>query len=162
MVVLVVEDNNKKEEIQILIELIKMNEQNAKSRLSDVSDRLVEYVETTKENFDELKDIVKSVGKRVDSINSEIHDKTIKPLQLMINEHHESIRALKDEQRLCVKKEICEENEKIIKAYFWDITKKIIAFNCLFFVIYTLILYNSNISVNWPILIEIFRFFFGS
>lgn len=139
----------KRGEIGILIELIKMNEQNTNIKLDTFSERLESSTEYTRDRFEELKEIIKDVGRRVDDINIDLKENAIKPMKIMLDDHHDRIRTLQEEQKVCIKSEICRQNEETIKEYFWNITKKVIYFNLAFCAVYVIILMNSNTQINW-------------
>jgi hypothetical protein len=78
------------------------------------------------------------------------------PMKAKINEHDKDIQEWKTEREKYVKDNVCKINEKKIEDFFSTVTKKLIIYNVIFMLIYAVLLYNSNIDVNWTKFLDFF------
>lgn len=137
---------NNDSEIKLVIELIKKNDKNTEDKFEYISSRLSEHIISNKEQFDEIKDLIR------DDIeaNEKVLNNTIRPIQELLKKHEEDISIIKAEKSSFVKEAVCRINEAKIQEFFSSVTRKLIIYNLAFLIIYVILLYNSNIAINWP------------
>jgi hypothetical protein len=142
-------------ELKILMELIKANDKSSNDKFETISCRLLEHSKENKEEFRELKNILKDYNKEMVLTNKELIEEVIKPMKTMIHDHDFSIKEMKKERSNFVKKEICKINENEIEKRFNTLTKKIIIYNAIFAIIYIVVLINSNLTFNWESIFKV-------
>jgi len=147
------------EEVIVLVELIRNSEKNSNSRLDSVSQRLDDYIDDHKERFNEIKGMIKDMGTKIDDFTADIHDRAIRPINDQLQVHHDRIRDTQESQRTCVKVSDCQVKENELKECCWNNMKKLIYMNAGFMIVYTVILANSNISINWEMVKNILKLF---
>ena len=137
------------DKVDILVDLIKMNEINTNKKMDMMSERLATHIDDNKNDFDELKTIMRNVSIDIKGSHEKLYRDTLAPLTKKIEEHGFEIDELKRNSCKYVKEEICKQNEKVINDKFWIYTKKLIMFNIIFVILYLVLLYNSNITIDW-------------
>jgi hypothetical protein len=148
-------------ELKILMELIRANDKSSNDKFEAISVRLLEHSKENKEEFRELKNILKEYNKEMILTNKELIDEVIKPMKIMIYDHDFNIKTMKKDHSNFVKKEICKINENEIEKKFNNLTMKIVIYNCIFAVIYLVVLMNSNITFNWDNIFKVVSFIKG-
>ena len=142
-------------EIKILVELIKTTDKNSSDKFDNLTKRLDEHVTHNVDNFIELKSILKDQHKNLLDHQREIYDETIAPIKKRMNDHSLILHDYKQDKKDFVKKDICKLNEDKVKEHFDRLTKKVIMYNLLFAIFYIIILYNSNLVIEWKGIFEI-------
>ena len=137
------------DKVDILVDLIKMNEENTNKKMDMLSARLCEHIDDNKNDFNELKSIMQTVSTDIQSSHEKLYRDTLTPLTEKIEKHSIEIDELKRESCKYIKEDICKQNEKVINDKFWAYTKKLIMFNAVFIILYLVLLYNSNITIDW-------------
>jgi len=139
-------------EIKLLIELIEKSNTYTKEKFDVLSERLGEHSDANRDDFEEIKTLIKEDIKTTERLL----ENSIGPMKVKINEHDKEIQEWKLEREKFVKENVCKINEKKIEDFFTSITKKLIIYNVIFLLIYAVLLYNSNIDINWTKFLDFF------
>lgn len=139
-------------EIRLLMELIEKSNTHTNEKFEILSGRLSEHIESNRDDFDEIKTLIKEDIKTTERLL----ENSIRPMKIKIDEHDKDIQEWKHDREKYVKDNVCKINEKKIEDFFSNITKKLIIYNLIFLAIYAVLLYNSNIDVNWSKFLDFF------
>jgi len=139
-------------EIKLLIELIEKSNTYTREKFDSLSEWLGEHVESNRDDFEEIKSLIKEDTKATERLL----ENALGPMKAKISEHDKDIQEWKTEREKYVKDNVCKINEKKIEDFFSNITKKLIIYNVIFMLIYAVLLYNSNIDVNWTKFLDFF------
>lgn len=133
----------------ILVDLIKMNEENTNKKMDMLGEKLISHIDDNKNDFNEIKGMINNLGSDIKEGYKDLYENTISPIHKKLEQHTEDIRNLKDKTKGYVKVDLCKQNEEVIKAFFMKYIKRLVIVNIIFFVVYIILLYNSNVTIDW-------------
>lgn len=125
-------------QIKLLVGLIETNNKH-------INDRLIQHVDDNKEDINELKNLIKEDMKA----NSQFFKESYQLINKRIDCHEAEIQKIKTDSKTFVKANVCEVNEKMINDSFNKLYKRVVILNAIFIIAYIIVLYNSNIIIDW-------------
>ena len=137
---------NNDSEIKLIIELIEKTNENVKDKFEYINTRLVEHFNDNAKDFKEIKTLIEKDTESSETTMLE----TVAPIKELLIKHDKDIQEIKTLSASYVKDTVCKINEAKIQEFFNKITKKLIIYNVIFLIIYVVLLYNSNITIDWP------------
>lgn len=137
----------------MIIELIKMNENNSNIKLDSINKKLDEFITNEKENNQSIKNEIKEA-------KSDFVSNTINPMHQLIKEHKESLNSILEKQKYYARKEELEKLETDIRDNIKAYQKRMFYFNACCILAYSYLLYCSDITINWKSILGLLKVFF--
>lgn len=144
---------NTNNDFNMIIELIKMNENNSNIKLDSLSKKIDELMTYNKEENSRIRDEVKSM-------KDDLTNNAIEPLKRLILKNEESLSNIKKDQDNFIRKEQFNRLETDLRTSIKTYEKKMLWFNISFILGYAYILFNSDANINWKAILGMIKSFF--
>lgn len=151
-----ISDNNSNinnDSSKMIIELIKMNENNTNIKLDSLSKKIDNLMVYNKEEDSKIRCKIKTM-------KEDFTNNTIEPLKKFLLKQEESLIDIKKEQDNFIRKEQFNRLEMDLKTTIKVYEKKMLWFNISFLLGYAYILFQSDNTISWKSILNMIRAFF--
>ena len=145
--------NNSNDSSKMIIELIKMNENNTNIKLDSLSEKIDNLMVYNKEENSNIRNEIKTM-------KEDFTNNTIEPLRKLLLKQEESLSNIKKDQDNFIRKEQFNRLETDLRTSIKTYEKKMLWFNISFILGYAYILFNSDANINWKAILGMIKSFF--
>lgn len=144
---------NSNNDFNMIIELIKMNENNSNIKLDSLSEKIDSLMVYNKEENSNIRNEIKTM-------KEDFTSNTIEPLRKLLLKQEESLSNIKKDQDNFIRKEQFNRLEIDLRTSIKTYEKKMLWFNISFILGYAYILFNSDANINWKAILGMIKSFF--
>ncbi len=118
----------------IIIELIKMNEQNTNIKLDKLDEKMDTFIEANRHDREAMRGQIQNLDSKLES---------------MMAEHRRSLQSIEEAQKSFIKLETVEEKEKALRDDIVKFKKFALWGNIMFMTFTAYLLFQSDANINW-------------
>lgn len=129
----------------IIIELIKMNEQNTNIKLDKLDEKMDTFIESDRSDRAAMKEQIQKLDSKLEN---------------MMEEHRISLRNIEEAQKKFIKLDELDAREKALRADIVKFKKFALWGNITFMTFTAYLLFQSDVTINWKSIFSFFKFIF--
>lgn len=129
----------------IIIELIKMNEQNTNIKLDKLDEKMDTFIEANRSDRAAMKEQIQKLDSKLEN---------------MMEEHRISLHNIEEAQKKFIKLDELDAREKALRADIVKFKKFALWGNITFMTFTAYLLFQSDVTINWKSIFSFFKFIF--
>lgn len=129
----------------IIIELIKMNEQNTNIKLDKLDEKMDTFIEANRHDREAMKSQIQNLDSKLEN---------------MMAEHRKSLQSIEEAQKSFIKLETVEAKEKALRDDIVKFKKFALWGNIMFMTFTAYLLFQSDANINWKSLFTFLKALF--
>lgn len=129
----------------IIIELIKMNEQNTNIKLDKLDEKMDTFIEANRHDREAMKSQIQNLDSKLEN---------------MMAEHRKSLQNIEEAQKCFIKLETVEAKEKALRDDIVKFKKFALWGNIMFMTFTAYLLFQSDANINWKSLFTFLKALF--
>jgi hypothetical protein len=129
----------------IIIELIKMNEQNTNIKLDKLDEKMDTFIEANRHDREAMRSQIQNLDSKLEN---------------MMAEHRKSLQSIEEAQKSFIKLETVEAKEKALRDDIVKFKKFALWGNIMFMTFTAYLLFQSDVNINWKSLFTFLKALF--
>ena len=129
----------------IIIELIKMNEQNTNIKLDKLDEKMDTFIEANRHDREAMRSQIQNLDSKLEN---------------MMAEHRKSLQSIEEAQKSFIKLETVEAKEKALRDDIVKFKKFALWGNIMFMTFTAYLLFQSDANINWKSLFTFLKALF--